>query len=159
MRFGFLLLVCLIPFIRKFLLPIWLLLDLVNSVFYDSKSLSYFEIFHILFIIQFVCKLKQLVDFVFFVLIWLFLSHCPRRFSLFLFLHWFFRNCLRCSISKLAYFFILLLFSLFYTIFLLLKRFYFFSLFFSEFFELLCFLLSKLFLQHYFLSFLVFFAF
>lgn len=157
-RLGFFLLVSLVPLVSQLLLPVRLLLNFIYSVFYHSKSLSYFKILHIFLIVQFVCEFQQLINLVFFFLFRLLLSDCPSRLWFFLFFHRFLRDCLESSFRQLSGFRIWLDLLLFCTLFLLLERFYFFALFFGEFFEMLGLLLSQLFLEHDFFSLLIFLA-
>lgn len=73
-----LLLISLVPLISHFLLPIWLLLNFIDSVLNHRKRLPHLKILHVLFIIKFVSKLEQLVNLIFFVKFGLLLCHCPR---------------------------------------------------------------------------------
>jgi hypothetical protein len=53
-----LLLISLVPLVSHLLLPVWLLLDFIDSVLDHGKRLPHFEILHVLFIIKFVSKLE-----------------------------------------------------------------------------------------------------
>ena len=62
-----------IPFLGNILLPVGILLDLVDSILDDRESLTDLKIIHILLVIKFISELKEVIDFLFFLLLHIFL--------------------------------------------------------------------------------------
>jgi len=65
-------------------LPVGVLGNLIDTVLNNGESLSDFVVFHIFFVVQLVCKFKQLIDLSFLVLFDLLSSLCPSGFLSFL---------------------------------------------------------------------------
>lgn len=75
-------LVLLVPLLRHLLLPVVVLLDLIDSILDDGQSLSDLIVLHVLFVVQVVCELNQLINLFFFLIFELFLAHGPSRLAL-----------------------------------------------------------------------------
>lgn len=83
----------LVPLVSYGLLPVVVLFYLVHSVLDDWKCLPHFVVFHVFLVVQFICKLDQFVNFLFFSIFLLFFGCGPCRFLLLTRFFWLHSAC------------------------------------------------------------------
>lgn len=69
----------LVPFLGHVVLPVDVLLDLVDAVLNNSERLSHLKVIHVLFIIELISELEQVVNLLLLLLLDILFGECPSR--------------------------------------------------------------------------------